>query len=76
MAIVPDEKELQRKIGIISIRTLRLEAAMAHHWQQLLGGPADDLNNEGLDEAAYVASWGLSCAAVLGVVLLVWQFNV
>lgn len=49
---------------------------MAHHWQQLLGSPTEDLNNEGLDEAAYVASWGLSCAAVLGVVLLVWQFNV
>lgn len=56
--------------------TLILEAAMAHHWQQLFGGPTEDLNSDGLDGAAYVASWGLSCAAVAGVVLLLWQFNV
>jgi len=49
---------------------------MAHHWHQLFGSPAEDMNDAGLDEAAYVASWGLSCAAVAGVVLLIWQLNV
>lgn len=46
---------------------------MADHWQQIHGSPSHDT---GLEEAAYVAGWVLSCATVLGVVLLIWQFNV
>jgi hypothetical protein len=49
---------------------------MADHWQHIHGSPADRMGTTGLEEAAYVAGWALSCAAVLGVVLLVWHFNV
>ncbi len=38
--------------------------------------PAEDMHGTGPEEAAYVAGWVLSCAAVLGTVLLVWHFNV
>lgn len=49
---------------------------MADHWQQFHGSPAEHDRSTGLEEAAYVAGWVLSCAAVAGVVLLIWQFNV
>lgn len=49
---------------------------MADHWQQIHTSPADHIGTPGLEDAAYVASWTLSCAAVLGVVLLVWHFHI
>lgn len=49
---------------------------MADHWQQFHRTPAEHLNDLGLENAAYVASWVLSCAAVLGVILLVWHFHI
>lgn len=49
---------------------------MAHHWHQIHGSPPDHMGSPGLEEAAYVAGWALSSAAVLGVVLLIWHFNV
>lgn len=45
---------------------------MADHWQDIHEEP----HSAGLEEAAYVAGWVLSCAAVLGVVLMIWEFNV
>jgi hypothetical protein len=49
---------------------------MANHWQQIHTSPADHIGSPGLEEAAYVAGWALSSATVLGVVLLIWHFNV
>jgi len=49
---------------------------MADHWQQIHRSPAEDMHSTGLEEAAYVAGWILSCAAVAGVILLIWQFNI
>lgn len=49
---------------------------MADHWQEVHGNPTEHMRSIGLEEAAYVAGWVLSCAAVLGAVLLVWHFNV
>ncbi|MGL4260065.1 MAG: hypothetical protein ACRCV5_17260 [Afipia sp.] len=49
---------------------------MADHWQQIHVNPAEHIGTPGLEDAAYVASWALSCAAVLGVVLVVWQFRI
>lgn len=49
---------------------------MADHWRQAHGLPEEDMHSVGLEEAAYIAGWVLSCAAVLGTVLLVWHFNV
>lgn len=53
-----------------------MEAAMADRLQHIHVSPAEHIGSPGLEEAAYVAGWALSSAAVLGVVLLVWQFNV
>ena len=49
---------------------------MAHLWRHVHEMPTENLNDAGLEDAAYVASWALSCAAVLGVVLLVWHFHI
>lgn len=49
---------------------------MADHWRQVHQMPTEDMNDLGLEDAAYVAGWVLSCAAVLGVVLLVWHFHI
>lgn len=49
---------------------------MANHWHHIHRGPADDMHTAGLEEAAYVAGWILSCATVAGVILLIWQFNI
>lgn len=62
--------------AIVSFREASLEAAMADHWQQIHVSPAEHIGTPGLEDAAYVASWALSCAAVLGVVLLVWHFHI
>jgi len=49
---------------------------MADTWRHHHPTPADDLNESGLEDAAYIASWALSAAAVLGVVLLIWHFHI
>lgn len=49
---------------------------MANHWRHVHQVPTENMNDLGLEDAAYVAGWVLSCAAVLGVVLLVWHFHV
>ncbi len=49
---------------------------MADRWQQIHVSPAEHIGTPGLEDAAYIASWALSGAAVLGVVLLVWHFHI
>jgi hypothetical protein len=49
---------------------------MADRLQQIHVSPDDHIGTPGLEEAAYVAGWALSCSAALGVVLLVWQLNI
>lgn len=49
---------------------------MADRLQQIHVSPEDHVGTSGLEEAAYVAGWALSCSAALGVVLLVWQLNI
>ncbi|MBB5051191.1 hypothetical protein HNQ36_001145 [Afipia massiliensis] len=48
---------------------------MADHWR-VHQVPTENMHDLGLENAAYVAGWVLSGAAVLGVVLLVWHFHV
>lgn len=48
---------------------------MADHWH-IHRSPAEDTHDTGLEEAAYVAGWVLSCATVAGVILLIWEFNI
>jgi len=57
-------------------REASLEAAMADRLQHIHVSPDDHIGTPGLEEAAYVAGWALSCSAALGVVLLVWQLNI
>lgn len=49
---------------------------MADHWRHVHQVPTDNMHDVGLEDAAYVAGWMLSGAAVLGVVLLVWHFHI
>jgi len=49
---------------------------MADIWRPIHHIPADEPNDTGLEEAAYVAGWAMSGAAVLGVVMLIWHFNI
>jgi len=49
---------------------------MADRLQQIDVGPNDHIGTPGLEEAAYVAGWALSCAAALGIVVLVWQLHI
>jgi len=60
----------------LSLREALLEAAMADRLQHIHVSPEDHIGTPGLEEAAYVAGWALSCSAALGVVLLVWQLNI
>jgi hypothetical protein len=64
------------KFAIVLAREASLEAAMADHWRHAHQMPAEDVHDFGLESSAYLAGWALSCAAVLGVVLLVWHFHI
>ena len=74
--IAGSARELRSGFAIVSLREASSEAAMANHWHHIHRGPADDMHTAGLEEAAYVAGWILSCATVAGVILLIWQFNI
>jgi len=49
---------------------------MADTWRHIHTIPTEEPNDAGLEDAAYVAGWAMSGAAVLGVVMLVWHFNI
>lgn len=48
---------------------------MAELWRQTRISPADEMRCTGHEDAAYIAGWVLSGAAVLGAVLLVWELG-
>jgi hypothetical protein len=48
---------------------------MADLWRQARGEDTDEMRGVGHEDATYAAGWALSCAAVLGAVLVLWQLG-